>query len=217
MHGSPSHDVTPSGEDRTSMYRLFATDAIPFASRLLLGLEGGPTGDLALRARRVVWYYQRPEPTLVKRRELVVGDEASRAAAQYTVGAPEACRTRSGAWEGEPIAWSEEVSCRRDRGVSRFVFHLGARPAALRLRRRFDATQGEQAASVLLNGVKVAGFPAVQANTFRLFREIDLDLPPALVSANGMVRLEIVPAAGPFTEMRWELWASPAPRARDLP
>jgi hypothetical protein len=217
LHGAPSHEVTASGEDRTSMYRLFLTDAVPFAARLRLGLEGGPTGDLALRARRVAWYYQRPEATLVRRRELVVGDEASRAAAQYTVGAPESCRARAGAWEGEPPAWSEEVSCQRERGVSRFVFHLGGRPAALRLRRRFDATQGEQAAAVFLNGVPVAGFPAVEPNPFRPFRESDLDLPPPLVTANGMVRLEIVPAAGPFTEMRWELWASPAPRERARP
>lgn len=213
LHGAPAHEVTASGEDRTSMYRLFVTDAVPFASRLRLGLEGGPTGDLSLRARRVAWYYQRPEPALVRRRELVVGNEASRAAAHYSVAAPETCLARSGAWEGEPPLWSEEVSCERDRGVSRFVFNLGARPAALRLRRRFDATQGEQAAAVFLNGVKVGGFPAVQPNPFRLFREIDLDLPPALVAANGVVRLEVAPAgAAPFTEMRWELWASPAMR-----
>ena len=211
-HGAPSHDVTPTGEDRTSMYRLFLTDAIPFTSRLRFGLEGGPTGELALRARRVAWYYQRPEPALVRRRELVVGDEASRAAAQYTVGAPETCRVRAGAWEGEPVVWSEEIACERGRGVSRFVFHLGGRPEALRLRRRFDATPGEQAAAVSLNGVRVGGFPAVEPNPFRLFRETDLDLPPELVSDNGLVRLEIAPTRGsPFTEMRWELWASPPP------
>jgi hypothetical protein len=216
-HGSPAHEATSSGEDRTAMYRLFLTDAVPFASRLRFGLEGGPTGDLALRARRVAWYYQRPEAALVKRRELVVGDEASRAAAQYAVDAPESCRPRSGAWEGEPVVWSEEVSCERGRGVSRFVFHLGARPEALRLRRRFDATAGEQAAAVSVNGIRVGGFPAVEPNPFRLFRESDLDLPPALVSADGTVRVEISPAAGgpAFTEMRWELWASPAGRARE--
>jgi hypothetical protein len=194
------------------MYRLFLTDAIPFTSRLRFGLEGGPTGELALRARRVAWYYQRPEPALVRRRELVVGDEASRAAAQYTVGAPETCRVRAGAWEGEPVVWSEEIACERGRGVSRFVFHLGGRPEALRLRRRFDATPGEQAAAVSLNGVRVGGFPAVEPNPYRLFREADLDLPPELVSGNGLVRLEIAPIPGsPFTEMRWELWASPPP------
>jgi hypothetical protein len=212
-HGAPSHEATPSGEDRTSMYRLFLTDAVPFASRLRFGLEGGPTGELALRARRVAWLYQRPEASLVRRRELVVGDEASRAAAQYEVGAPESCRPRSGAWEGEPPAWSEEVSCERARGVSRFVFHLGARPQALRLRRRFDATWGEQAALVRVNGLPAGGFPAVQPNPHRLFRELDLDLPPTLVGADGVVRLEIAPDPGPpFTEMRWELWASPAVR-----
>jgi hypothetical protein len=209
-HGSPSHDATPSGEDRTSMYRLFLTDAVPFTSRLRFGLEGGPTGELALRARRVAWYYQRPEPALVRRRELVVGDQASRAAARYTVGAPETCLVRSGAWEGEPLVWSEEVSCERGRGRSRFSFHVGARPSALRLRRRFDATGGEQAAAVFVNGARVGAFPATEPNAFRPFREIDLDLPAGLVPADGVLRFEIAPAAGArFTEMRWELWATP--------
>jgi hypothetical protein len=214
-HGSPSHQELPSGEDRTTMYRLFLTDAIPFTSRLRAGLEGGPTGELALRARRVAWYYARGEVSLVKQRELVVGDEASRAAAQYSVGAPETCGPRAGAWEGEPPLWGEEISCERARGVSRFVFHLGARPGALRLRRRFDATRGEQAATVFLNGARVGAFPAVQPNPFRLFRELDLDLPAESVSADGLLRFEIVPGAGPpFTEMRWEVWASPLPSER---
>jgi hypothetical protein len=197
------------------MYRLFLTDAIPFTSRLRVGLEGGPTGELALRARRVAWYYGRPEVSLVKRRELVLGDEASRAAAQYSVGAWEACRPRAGAWEGEPVVWSEETSCERTGGVSRFVFRLGARPAALRLRRRFDATRGEQGAAVLLNGARVGAFPAVEPNPFRLFREIDLDLPTAALPADGVLRFEIVPVGGPpFTEMRWEVWTSPPPGGR---
>jgi hypothetical protein len=197
------------------MYRLFLTDAIPFTSRLRAGLEGGPTGELALRARRVAWYYARGEGSLVKRRELVVGDEASRAAAQYSVGAPDTCGPRTGAWEGEPPLWWEEISCERARGVSRFDFHLGARPAALRLRRRFDATRGEQAATVFLNGMRVGAFPAVQPNPFRPFREVDLDLPVDGVPADGALRFEIVPSAGPpFTEMRWQVWASPLPGGR---
>jgi hypothetical protein len=213
-HGAPSHDQTQSGEDRTTMYRLLLADAVPFASRLRAGLEGGPTGELALRARRVVWYYQRAEPTLVPQRLLLVGDEDSRAAAQYAVDGRESCGVRSGAWEGEPPVWLEEIACARARGASRFAFHLPGRPAALRLRRRFDATGGEQAAEVLVNGVRVGAFAAVEPNPFRPFREIDLDLPPAVVPADGRLRFEIVPAAGPpFTEIRGELWASPFARA----
>lgn len=209
-HGAPSHEVLPFGEDRTSMYRVFLTDALPFTSRLRFGLEGGPTGDLSLRARRVVWYYLRPAPSLAPRRVLVVGDAESRSAARYSVDGTESCRTRSGAWEGEPPVWAEEVSCERDRGRSRFWFHVGARPAALRLRRRFDATGGEQAATVFLNGARVGAFPATEPNAFRPFREIDLDLPADLVPADGVLRFEIVPGAGArFTEMRWELWATP--------
>lgn len=58
----------------------------------------------------------------------------------------------------------------------------------------------------------VAGaFPAVEPNAFRSLRDIDLDLPGR--HPGGAIRVTIVPDEGaPFTEVRWELWASPEAR-----
>lgn len=203
-HGSPAHDVLPDGEDRTSMYRLFLTDAIPFASALKVGLESGPTGDLYMRARRVAWFYAGRAASLERRGVLDVGDAESRRLAAYAVDGDEVCRDRSGAFEGEPEAPLDYVSCRRTAGASRFTFRVEA-AAALRLRRRFDATAGEQRAHVFVNGAYVGTYPPVEPNAFRSLRETDLDLPPL---PGGTLRFAIVPADGlPFTEVRWELWA----------
>jgi hypothetical protein len=210
-HGSPAHDVLPNGEDRTSMYRLFLTDAIPFASALKAGLESGPTGDLYMRARRVAWFYADRTPALARRAVLDLGDPESRRLAAYAVESDEVCRDRTGAFEGEPEVPLDYVSCRRTAGASRFTFRVEAAPA-LRLRRRFEATAGEQRAHVFVNGAHVGTYPPVEPNAFRSLRETDLDLPPL---PGGTLRFTIVPADGqPFTEVRWELWTAPAERRR---
>jgi len=52
LHGAPYHHFLDNGEDETAMYRLMLTDGISFASSITAGLEGGPTGNLSLRAHR---------------------------------------------------------------------------------------------------------------------------------------------------------------------
>ena len=209
-HGAPSQEALPDGEHRTSMYRLFLTDAIPFAAGSRAGLEGGPTANLAMRARRVAWFYADAEPSLVRRAVLDVGDADSRRRAGYEVDGREVCAERSGSFEGEPERMLAYVSCARSAAASRFTFEVPPAPARLRLRRRFEATAGEQKAYVFMNGVPVGVFPPVEPNAFRSLREIDLDLPATAAGAGGRRRFTIVPADGlPFTEVLWELWTSP--------
>jgi hypothetical protein len=205
-HGAPVHEGLPGGEDRTAQYRLFLTDAVPFAAGIRAGLEAGPTGNLPLRARRVAWFYADEEPSLVRLAVLDVGDASSRARSRYQVEGEETCRERAGAFaDGRALPY---VSCARSEGVSRFIFPA-APSAGLRLRRRFDATTGEQGAHVLVNGQPVGTFAPVEANASRPLREADLDLPEALARQGGVLRFTIVPSEGaPFAEVRWELWSA---------
>jgi hypothetical protein len=217
-HGAFSHEVLPGGEDRTSMYRLFLTDAVPFAAGLHAGLEGGPTGNLALRARTVAWLYAAAEPWLARHAVLEVGDPASRARARYEVDGHETCRERRGAFAGEPARSVAYVACARAAAASRFTFWIPAAPAALRLRRRFEATEGGQRAHVFLNGEPVGAFPPVEPNPSRSLREDDLDLPARSARPGGPLRFTIVPADGlPFTEVRWELWVAERGAAARMP
>jgi hypothetical protein len=207
-HGAPLvRAPAGNGEDRTSMYRLFLTDAVPFATVLRAGLEGGPTGNLAVRARRVAWIYRSDPPGLSLRGVLDVGDAASRADAQYQTGGDETCSPREGGFEGEPEQTLSYVACERSGGPSSFVFHVPPGTTGLRLRRRLEATLGEQAATVQVNGRVAGAFAAVEPNAFRSLREIDLDLPEQAGASTLLIT--VVPEPGPFTEIRWELWSTP--------
>jgi hypothetical protein len=205
-HGAPAHLALANGDDRTTMYRMFLTDALPFTSALRAGLEGGPTGNLAVRARRVAYLYRQDAPALVFADALDVGDDAARLRTRYESGADEHCARLEGSFEGEPETPLPYVACERTAGASAFTARVPPGSSAVRLRRRFDATLGEQAATVFVNGREAGRFPPVEPNAFRPLREIDLDL-PAWAGGPGMIRITIVPDGGPFTEIRWEVWS----------
>ncbi len=62
LHGSPYVHLLDDCESTTAAYRLMPTDGITFRDGIAAGLEGGPTGDISMRARIVRYYYQRPAP-----------------------------------------------------------------------------------------------------------------------------------------------------------
>ncbi len=217
LHGSPAHRVTPTGEDVTSAYRLFLSDAIPFRTSLRAGLETGPTGNLAVRARTVAYYYSRPDPALDLVDRLDLADAASRGAHAYEVTAADAaCGSFSSRFEGGPLVAPEEpaISCSyaAPGGRDRFTLRRTGATGAIRLRRRLDVGQSNPVADVLVNGVRVGAFPFQEANPFRRLREVDLDVPPAAVGEATELRFEIVPrlAVGggeSHSEVAYELWA----------
>jgi hypothetical protein len=218
LHGSPAHRVTPAGEDVTSAYRLFLSDAIPFRTEILAGLETGPTGNLRLRGRTVAYYYSGHLPALAKFDRLAPSDALSRIAHAYEVTAQDAaCADFMSRWEGGPPAAPEETatSCAyaTPGGRDRFILRRLSPNGAVRLRRRLDAGQPNPAADVFLNGVRVGAFPFQEANPFRRLREVDLDVAPGAVGGATELRFEIVPrftvGGGEIhSEVSYELWTA---------
>ncbi len=218
FHGSPAHRVTPSGEDVTSAYRLFLSDAIPFRTSIRAGLETGPTGNLPLRARTVAYFYSRADAGLAPVDRLDLGDAGSRLAHGYATTAPDAtCSAFVSRFEGGLFVAPDEpaTSCAFASLGARSGFTLRRSNAtgAVRLRRRLDVGAANPAADVYLNGVWVGAFPFQEANPFRRMREIDLDLPPAATRGATELRFEIVPRfAGDggevHSEVAYELWAA---------
>lgn len=202
--------VWPDGEDTTAMLRLLVSDAVPFQSRLRAGLEIGPTGNLASRARTVVYAYVAGDEKLTSRDRFVVGDAGSRMRHDDLAPADRTCQTVTSGFDAEPYAPRTLEVCGTALG-SRFVLRRASPAGALRLRRRVDAEVAGQVADVWVNGVLAGTFPYVPRNPVRRFLETDLDLPPAVAQGTRELRLEIRPRPpARLAEISYELLADGA-------
>jgi hypothetical protein len=218
LHGVPEHFVNARGEDVTRMLRLLLSDAVPFRNRLRIGLEGGPTNNLAMRVRAVTYVYvERPGAaaltTLRVADRFVVGDAASRLAHDDRAPSDRTCSGFESAFESEPPVTRTAIACRTRSGPTRFVLRRAERSGALRIRRRVDASLGGQSADVFVDGRWVAAFPVVATNALRRFHETDVDLPPGTAAGQRALRLEIRPRGlGGTAEISYELWSEAARR-----
>ena len=226
LHGVSEHFVSPRTEDVTAMLRLMLSDAVPFANRLRVGLEGGPTGNLPMRVRAVTYVYVDPRPRLALADRLVVGDPASRSAHDHRTATPLRCDSFRSAFESEPPVERDAISCVADPGgdgVSRFTLRRrdakGPKDGPLRLRREVDAGAGGPTTDVWVNGEFAGTFPYLPANPGRRLHETDLDLPPALGRGQRGLAIEIrprTPSAGGSVadrigEISYELWTKAPP------
>jgi hypothetical protein len=59
VHGFTAH-IRDSSFDRTTAYRLFLQDAIPFTKHLTAGIEHGPVNDVSEAAWTLAYYYRKP-------------------------------------------------------------------------------------------------------------------------------------------------------------
>ena len=213
LHGSPYPDMKIGGERYTAAYRLMPTDGITFAHGIRAGLEGGPTSDVAMRARTVAYFYQRPEPSLRLWDVLDVGDPDSRSEHGYQVDGPHAFEVLDSRFEGEPPVPLIATGAYRAAGAADFALRGHETSTRFRLRRRFDAGLAGQEAEIYVGGTLAACLPPVDVNADRRWREIDVDLAPA-AAAGGELAVSVVgsPAGvsggdGTFTEFTYELWA----------
>jgi hypothetical protein len=216
LFGSPYHEVTPAGEDVTAMFRLMLTDAVPFASSLAAGLEGGPSQNLRLKARTVAFYYSRSRPRLVRVDTLDLGSTASRRNHAYVPPAGARCRTLDARFEGEPGVARRAAACAATGGESRFVLRRPLRgDGPVRLRRILDAGAGAPAVDVYVDGRLAGTFPRAAANPLRRWRSLDLDLAAGAGSRELAIRIVPRPTAPgrppAWNESAWELWAPPPP------
>jgi hypothetical protein len=202
--------VWPDGEDTTAMLRLMVSDAVPFQSRLRAGLEIGPTGNVASRARTVVYAYVARDEALTSQDRFVVGDGGSRARHDDVAPADRTCQSVTSGFDAEPYEPRTLEVCGTALG-SRFVLRRASPAGALRLRRRVDAEVAGQVADVWVNGVLAGTFPFVPRNPARRFLETDLDLPSAVALGTRELRFEVRPRPpARLAEISYELLADAA-------
>jgi hypothetical protein len=214
LHGAPYTELEDeSGLPTTAAYRLMLTDGITFQNHLEAGLEGGPTGNVSMRARAVTYFYRRKPPGLHLWDRLDLASAADRDRHSYQVAGPHAFQELAALFEGEPPANAVGTGVYRPPGTATFVLRAHPTSTRYRLRRRLDAGVAGQRATILVGGQAVGSFPPVDINEDRRWREIDVDLSPR-VEAAGELMITVVAEPGPpageadtFTAFRYELWA----------
>lgn len=208
--------IDPDGAGETSAYRLFATDAVVYASALRVNQEAGlsPAQLIPMCANHVVFGYRRERPLVVSYDRFEIGDAAAAAAHAYTPSAGATCAVVDGMYADEPPTTRAASVCRYASGSSRFRFDLGDAAGTLRLRRTFDvgggapgSIAGAPAANVLVDGLVVGRFPPAASNPARRWQQQEILL--ASSAQPGVLDIEIVPEtaayAADFSESAWEL------------
>lgn len=207
ISGAPWHQLLAGTPVASQMYRLLLTDAIPFRSRLRVGLERGAYGDQAMCAKTTAWYYHEPLRALAPLAELELSSPDSVAAAAYEAPASALCDTLTAAYADEPPTQRAGRVCRFTEGSSTFRFRLDHAVQQLWLRRRFDGYDGGQAARILVDGVEVGMLSYAQRHAYRRWQEVDmpLALPPQPAGAELQIRVIPLDADTPFTEAAYTL------------
>ena len=200
--------VDADGTGVTTAYRLMPTDYLDYASQLELRQEAGPTGQLPMCVRNVVWAYA-ASASVVSYDHFEVGDPLAASRHEWQPPTGTACTNLSSAFGDEPSTPRSAQVCSYTSGVSRFSFSPQSAASPLRLRRTFDAAQPGQAADVLVNGAVAGRFSYTAANAARRWQQQDI---PLDTPANaGTFDIEIHPRFGGtdgaalFTESAYEL------------
>ncbi len=208
--GAPGHGFVGPQLSTSHMYRSLLLDALPFQSRLHVGLERGAYGDQPMCSRGVAFLYVEPGRALAPVASLDLGDPASIVAAQY-VAPPEAqCDDETFSYAQEPPQSQAGRVCRRSGGESSFRFTLRQPAQRLWLRRQFDGLHGGQAARIKVADVAVAHLPYAMATPARRWQDVDmpLDLPPQPAGATLVFRIIPDDNNALFTESRYVLIAT---------
>jgi hypothetical protein len=213
LHGAPYTELEgPAGLPTTAAYRLMLTDGITFENHIEAGLEGGPTGNVSMRARAVTYFYRRRPARLYLSDCLDLGSAADRDRHLYQVTGPHAFQELTALFEGEPPVSAVGTGVYRAPGPAIFLLRADPTSTRYRLRRRLDAGLAGQRATVLVGGETVGSFPAIDVNNARRWREIDIDLSAQVASAGELI-ITVVAETGPgagtqgtFTAFRYELW-----------
>ena len=213
LHGAPYTELeNTAGLPTTAAYRLMLTDGVTFQNHIAAGLEGGPTGDVSMRARAVTYFYRRKPARLYLSDRLDLGSAADRDRHSYQVAGPHTIQELTALFEDEPPSSATGTGVYRSPGSATFVLRADPASTRYRLRRRLDAGIAGQRATVLVGGETVGSFPPIEVNEARRWREIDVDLSAQVASAGELI-ITVVAESGPgsgteptFTAFRYELW-----------
>jgi hypothetical protein len=190
LSGNPAH-IADTNYDRTTAYRFFLQDAIPFRKHLRAGIEHGGHDDVSENVWTLAYYYLQPLPRAVLTDELDVGNVASESAHAYSINTPTWSGSRSFTYDGDFDDAPLTDDGRAHKGYSQFTLALSPTNAGAILRRRFDQGIASQKAEVYVDGALVGIWSVAGGNAIHRWRDSEFMIPASFTSGKSTLQIKV--------------------------
>ncbi|MBF0432554.1 MAG: DUF2961 domain-containing protein [Fibrobacteria bacterium] len=193
MQGVPSYSSKP---ERITMYRFMTHDAITFRTGIYASIEHGGSNDIATEAWTVVFYYHKPEPSMVLTDSVNVGDNASETSHAFTVENLVSSDNVKSIFEG--AFGGVQISHAGKYGKGKTSFNTSILPSnnGVIIRRMYDQKEVLQHAEVSVNGEGAGTWYTAGGNAYFRWREDEFMIPASITSGKSSLQIEITHKEG---------------------
>lgn len=210
INGNPAH-VADANYDRTTAYRFFLSDAIPFRRHIAVGIQHGGVDDSSENVWTLAYYYCQPTNQAVLTDQLLVANTVSEAAHSFSINTQTWTGTRSYTFDGNYDGVVVTNTGRADKGFSQFTMALSPTNAGAILRRQFDQGVANQKANVYVDGALAGEWYRAGSNSIHNWRDDDFMIPSALTSGKTaiQVRVQFVSSSNDWNEFVYSIYSLP--------
>lgn len=177
--------------DKSSMYRFFLQDAIPFNSEILAGIEHGGANEKEVDAWMLAYYYHQPARMLLTD-TLDVGGSASETAHSYSVTGTTTLVSLTDTFEGDADDVSVTEDGRTVDGTSSFTLAIDSGNEGVVLRRMFDQDVFNQEAELYVDSQYVGPMYTAGGNTVHRWKEADFMIPTSFTAGKSSIAIDVV-------------------------
>lgn len=206
MHGNTAHVV--DSYDKTTAYRLFLQDTVPFRKHIRVGIEHGPVNDVSADAWTLAYYYYKPNNRAVLTDTLNVGNTTSETSHSYVINTQSWSGSRTYSYEGDFDAVNIADDGRAHRGYSQFRMAIQSSNQGVILRRRFDQMIANQKATVYVDGALVGTWYRAGSNSVDNWRDDDFMIPASFTSGKTQITIKVqfVSSANDWNEFTYKAY-----------
>ncbi|HWF19867.1 MAG TPA: DUF2961 domain-containing protein [Verrucomicrobiae bacterium] len=210
INGNPAH-VADANYDRTTAYRFFLSDAIPFRKHITVGIQHGGVDDSSENVWTLAYYYCQPTNHAILTDQLLVGNTPSEAAHSYSINTQTWTGTRSYTFDGNFDTVIVTNTGRAHKGYSQFTMALSPTNAGAILRRQFDQGVANQKANVYVDGVLAGVWYRAGSNTIHNWRDDDFMVPSAFTSGKNAIQVQVqfLSSSNDWNEFVYSIYSLP--------
>jgi hypothetical protein len=215
-HGNTAH-VADTNFDRTTAYRLFMQDAIPFRKHIRVGIEHGTGNSVAENVWTLAYYYYQPVVRAVLTDQLDVGKSTSETAHAYSINTPTWSGSRTYSYDGDFDNVNSMDDGRAHKGFSQFTMSLQLSNAGAILRRRLDQGVANQQANVFSDGAFVGVWYQAGSEASHKWRDEDFMIPASFTSGKSstQIKVQFVSSSNDWNEFTYSIYTL-LPRSQTL-